>query len=279
MRSGRMPKDSKRIPSARMPADAARLRHTRRLAHASIVFEHLWPTLFALASILAVFLALAWFGIFAMLPGIVRMALLVAIAGSVGLTLWRARALHPPSAAEIDRRIEAESRLDHQPLQAQTDRPTSADPIAHALWHEHQRRMALRLRQLSAGAPQTRTERLDPFGLRAFAALLLVTAFAFSYGPAGGRLTDAFAAPDAPPLLAARVDAWVTPPAYTGRAPIFLTDAAAPADAAATIEIPEGSTLSVRVSDGSVLPSGISIVAAASPGAATSVRKIGARPV
>ena len=50
------------------------------------------------------------------------------------------------------------------------------------------------------------------------------TAFAFSFGPLGGRIADGFQRACAglesmPP----RIDAWVTPPAYTGKAPVFLT--------------------------------------------------------
>ena len=50
-----------------------------------------------------------------------------------------------------------------------------------------------------------------------------------------------------------RIDAWVTPPAYTGRAPIFLTDGneAGGDEAARHLQIPENSQLALRVTGGS----------------------------
>src|SRR4029079_6739119 len=51
-----------------------------------------------------------------------------------------------------------------------------------------------------------------------------------------------------------RVDAWVTPPAYTGKPPVILSaarDAAAP-DSAAPLPVPSGSTLLVRSSGGTI---------------------------
>ena len=228
---------------------AASLRWARRGAYAALLVEQIWPAVFALLSVAAIFLILSWFGIFLVLPAAARIAILVVLLAGVLLILWRARTIRLPRRDAIERRIEAESRLEHQPLRVQSDRPANADPFAASLWREHQRRMAGQLRNLSAGSPKTRTERLDPFAVRAVLAMLLVTAFAFSHSARGGRVFDAFAAPAVAPLVAGRVDAWVTPPSYTGRAPIFLTDAAS-GDAAAALAVPEGSILSVRISDG-----------------------------
>ena len=232
--------------------DARRVTSTRRLAYASLVVEHVWPLVLPIACLVSLFLALSWFGVFAALPFILRVGVFVVLLALGLLALWRNRRLGLPSRSDVDGRIEAVSRLRHQPLQTQDARATSDDPFAMALWREHQRRMAAELRNLSGGAPNTRTERLDPFGLRALLALLLVTAFAYSYGPGGGRLADAFTPAPGDAAVGARVDAWVTPPSYTGRAPIFLTDAS-PAKGPATgaIEVPEGSVLSVRLSEGS----------------------------
>ncbi|SKA18545.1 TIGR02302 family protein [Consotaella salsifontis] len=228
-----------------------RLAPTRASAWVSILVERLWPTLLALSSVVALFLILAWFGVFFLVPAGVRFAILAALALAFGVALWRARVIALPGRREVDERIEVESRLAHQPLSTQSDRLVAeeeGDPFAAALWREHRRRMAARLADLSGGAPRTRTERLDPYGIRAVLACLLVTAFAFSHGSHGGRIWDAFLPPPASVSTAARVDAWITPPAYTSRAPIFLTDPQRQA-ALGPIEVPEGSVLSVRVSD------------------------------
>lgn len=234
---------------AKATTGTTRLGLTRRAAYGALAVERLWPTVLGIATVVSLFFTLSWFGVFAALPWLGRMAVMAALAAALGMVLLRARSIRLPTADAVDSRIESESLLQHQPLQAQGDRPTNDDPFAAALWREHQKRMAARLTNLSSGSPRTRTERLDPFGLRAVLAMLLVTAFAYSYGSSGGRIDDAFAASDTAVVAAARVDAWVTPPSYTGRAPIFLTDAAV-AGSSGAIEAPEGSILSVRVSDG-----------------------------
>ena len=214
-----------------------------------MLLERSWPAILGLAASAAVFLVLAWFGLFRLMPDVLRLVVLAIVAlcalASLALLFVGSRRLRLPSAGDVDRRIEATSRLAHQPLRAQSERPAHDDPFAAALWREHQRRMSANLRHLSGGAPATRSERIDPIGLRAVLALLLVTSFAFSFGPDGGRIADAFLRPASIETAGRRVDAWVTPPAYTRRAPIFLTAADTQ-----PITVPEGSKFSLRVSNG-----------------------------
>ncbi|NDW05130.1 TIGR02302 family protein [Jiella pacifica] len=226
-----------------------RLGWTRRTTFAAMVLERSWPAILGLAATATLFLVFAWFGLFRLMPDVLRLVVLAVIAlgaaASLALLVVGPRRLRLPSAGDVDRRIEATSRLVHQPLRAQGERPSSDDPFAAALWREHQRRMSANLRHLTGGAPATRSERIDPIGLRAVLALLLVTSFAFSFGPDGGRIADAFLQPTGIETAGRRVDAWVTPPAYTRRAPIFLTAADTQ-----PITIPEGSKFSLRVSNG-----------------------------
>jgi uncharacterized protein (TIGR02302 family) len=110
-------------------------------------------------------------------------------------------------------------------------------------------RMAQKIATLDAGLPRPDIARHDRFALRAVPALLVVTAFAYSLSINGGTLADAFQ--PAPAQVTSnpsvRVDAWVTPPAYTGRAPIYLT---ADGSEQAPIGVPQFSSLTVRVSGG-----------------------------
>ena len=251
---------------------------TRRLAFLSLLVERAWPLVLAVSCLAAVFLILAWFGVFAALPFAARISVLALLGVFALVSLWASRGLRMPNRSEVDARIEIVSRLEHQPLRTQDERSTSDDPFAAALWREHQRRMAARLRHLSGGTPLTQTERLDPWGGRALIALLLVTAFAFSFGPGGGRVLDAIAPGEAALAASARVDAWVTPPTYTGRAPIFLADAsgAAANGDAGPVAVPEGSVLSVRISDGSGV--GLTFTPAADGAKAVDVAPEGADP-
>ena len=165
--------------------------------------------------------------------------------------LYPLRFFRLPTLAEIDRRIERANRLEHNPVSVQSDRP-SGQPraiFADALWREHQKRMAERLAAVSGDLPHTRVPERDPWALRAAVALLFVVAFAFSYGPLGGSVTDAFRPQSAIDAIPPRIDAWVTPPAYTGKAPIFLTSDANQATPVFTV--PEGSDVALRVTGGS----------------------------
>ena len=65
--------------------------------------------------------------------------------------------------------------------------------------------------------------------------LLLVVAFVYAGPDRSAMLGEAFRGGEPVAATVARIDAWVTPPAYTGRAPIFLTGDAAQAGRAPNI--------------------------------------------
>lgn len=227
----------------------SRMARTRFLTRAAIVFERLWPLVLLPLVAVSLYLSLSWLGVFRIAPDWLRIVLLAVFALAGLASLWPLRTFRAPAPAEIDRRIERANRLDHAPVSTQTDRITGEDAFATALWREHQARMARRLGRLSTDGPRPRVPERDPWGLRAVAALLLVTAFAFSLGPYGGSITDAFHAGIGRPGVPPRVDAWVTPPAYTGRPPVFLTSEANQGQTRFTV--PVNSTISVRVTGGS----------------------------
>ena len=197
----------------------------------------------------ALFVSVSWLGLFRLMPDWLRIAAaglfgLAALAALVPLARYR-----KPRPAEIDRRIERANALQHAPVATQSDRLSGGGDFAQALWREHQKRMAEGLGGLSGDLPRPRIPERDPWGLRAVVALLLVTAFAFSGGHRGGSLADAFRAAAGPEAAPARIDAWVTPPAYTGRAPVFLTAGGNLAQQVFTV--PAGSDFAVRVTGGS----------------------------
>ena len=124
------------------------------------------------------------------------------------------------------------------------------DPATLAFWRVHQARAAAQLAKLRVGAPRPGLPARDPVALRAALGLALVAALAVAGGEAPERLRRAllpeFERPA--PAPSQRLEAWVTPPAYTGAAPVFLN----PAGGAATV--PQGSRLQVAVSGGSGAP-------------------------
>ncbi|MEJ5020503.1 TIGR02302 family protein [Ochrobactrum vermis] len=230
--------------------EGAGLRRLRARAFLSISFERFWPLILPLILLIGLFASLSWFSLFGMMPRWLHIVVLAlfALAGLIALYLpFRFR---PPVESDITNRIEAINGLVHEPLAVQTGHMATGeqDPFAVALWREHQRRMADQLRNLQSGLPHTRVPEHDPLGIRAVVALLFVTAFAYSLSPNSGRIADAFHIRPGDGTAVARIDAWVTPPRYTGRAPVFLTTADDSEQAA--INVPQGSILSVRVIGG-----------------------------
>jgi uncharacterized protein (TIGR02302 family) len=228
----------------------ARLSRTRAAVRGVITVERLWPLVLPVLIVASLFLTLSWAGAFRWMPDWARLVTGVLVGVAAIAALLPLRWFRTPSRAEIDRRIELANRLDHAPVQTQTDilSETSRDPFAQALWREHQKRMAERLGGLSGDLPRTGVPDRDPWGLRAAAALALVVAFAFSFGPLGGSIGDAFRAHATAEAVPARIDAWVTPPAYTGKAPLFLT--AVEGEDQPVFVVPSGSEIAVRVAGG-----------------------------
>ncbi|OWV67283.1 hypothetical protein ATY76_16420 [Rhizobium sp. R339] len=228
----------------------ARLVTTKRLlARIVLFFEQLLPPLMPALSVIAFYLSASWFGLFRSVPDWMRILLLIAFAAAFLVSLVPFRNMRWPRVAEADRMLEERNGLPHQPVTVQEDDPAFDTPFARALWREHQARMAEKIVALDAGMPRPDIAAHDRFALRAIPALLVVTAFGYSLSINGGSVGDALqAAPEQVTVdPAVRIDAWVTPPSYTGRAPVYLT---ADGSEQAAIGIPQFSGLTVRVSGG-----------------------------
>ena len=236
-------------PAARLRLAAAAWR-----ARWAIFWERLWPTLATLATAIGLFLALSWLGLWLWLPPFGR-AVALALLG--GVAVWAAFPflfLRLPGAADALRRIDRASGLHHRPATTIADRlaVTSQDPYSLALWNAHVERALQSARALKAGVPSPRVAWRDPYALRG---LILVACIATFFAAGGERWKRIAAAFDWHGVVLPadfRVDAWVAPPAYTGRAPIVLsgihpgetTTAAAESDG--PINVPVNSTLIVR---------------------------------
>ncbi len=222
-----------------------RLRRTRGFAFAAMFVERLWPLLLPVLIVLSLYLSTAWFGLFRIVPDWARIAAATVFAIAAVAALWPLTRFRLPRTNEIDRRIEDINRLRHSPVSAQSDRLAGTrDPFSEALWREHKQRIARGLGRLSGGLPKTGVPERDPWGLRSIVALLLVTAFSWSLGAGGGAVTDPLYRHDSVVTVPPRVDAWVTPPAYTGKPPIFMTQPARAGQSVFTV--PAGSIVTLR---------------------------------
>ncbi|HTV45841.1 MAG TPA: TIGR02302 family protein [Stellaceae bacterium] len=229
------------------------LRLRLRLAGAALWWERAWPALWPALFVAGLFVVLALFGLFALLPGLVHAALLLAFGAALLLALRTAgRDLAMPGRAAARRRLERASGLAHRPLEALADRPGAPlDVPAARLWEAHRQRMATAARRLRVGWPAAGLANRDPWGLRALLALVLLLGAIDAGGDWRDRLLRAVtpALDNGIPAPAASLDIWVTPPDYTGLPPLFLR----PGETQ-TIPVPVGSKLLAQVHGGGAVP-------------------------
>ena len=260
MTAPREPSDTSIPAQPRAPANTLttalrkRLSRTVSAAQAALFWERLWPVLYHLLMIAGLFLALSWLGLWLVLPAWLRWLALATFAWG---TLYSCRpllGLRWPSRAEGLHRIETRGHYSHRPLTALEDELASDtdDPNTRALWEAHRARSLRALGQLRAGWPHPHAFRRDPWALRALVGLLLFVGFGVAGGDRSQRIWSAVLGGDESAVIDGRVDAWVTPPAYTRRPPVFLTGEMGPArDPGATVSVPEGSIVVVRSQGGS----------------------------
>jgi uncharacterized protein (TIGR02302 family) len=241
---------------AREPDAVARLQLTQALQRAkyAIAWERGWPPVARVLSVIGLFLVVSWAGLWLALPFTAR-------AIGIGLfVLLALGALFPLVGFRWPTREQALSRLDrgtgirHRPATALTDTLASKDPISQALWQAQRERTLASIKRIRAGLPSPRLAIHDPWALRALVMVMLVAAYVAAGDERTMRVAAAF---DWNGVLApanVRVDAWVTPPVYTGKPPIILSaankDAASPDSA--PLPVPSGSTLLVRSSGGTI---------------------------
>ena len=233
-------------------AQPTRLLLARALARArgSILWERLWPALAALATVAGLFLAFSWAGLWLALPPLARaiglfVFVVAALAAALPLFILRL-----PSIYDGLRRLDRSSGETHRPATAVADHiaANSQDPVAQALWRAHVEHALLSARKFKAGWPAPKLSLRDPMAFRALV-LILVAASFFAAG--GERIKRIAAAFDWHGVVAPanfRIDAWVTPPVYTGRPPVML-QGLRPGDTAQTsalVAVPAGSQVVIR---------------------------------
>jgi uncharacterized protein (TIGR02302 family) len=221
-----------------------------RRARWTIFWERLWPALASIATVVGLFLAVSWLGLWLWLPptgraiGLGIFFLLAAAAFAPAL------ALRVPSRIDGLRRLDRNSGLPHRPATAMADEiavPTQ-DSYSLALWRAHVERVLRATKTLRAGTPMPRLALRDPFAVRALVAVLAVATFFAAGGERMRRIAAAFDWQGVMLPANFRVDAWVSPPPYTGRPPVILPGLrpGEPVQNAAPLAVPAGSTLVVR---------------------------------
>ena len=223
-----------------------RMKRRVAMAGAALWWERLWPALWPTTGLIGLYSLLALSGGHEDLALPLQWTTFIAMLGGAAFLIWPKRHLFSwPTAEEALRRLEGMNDLPHRPLSTYSDQ-AAAGTGSEKLWAAHQQWLKAQLVALKLRLPTPGLAAQDPFALRGALLLSLVVAFVVA-GPASGeRLLNAFV-----PFLgktgpAGRLDAWISPPDYTGRAPIFLTQ-----DQRDISDVPQGALLKVQIFGGS----------------------------
>ncbi|MGB6538744.1 MAG: TIGR02302 family protein [Xanthobacteraceae bacterium] len=217
----------------------------------AILWERIWPPLAALATVIGLFLALSWLGLWLWLPPLARAFGLLAFAGLAFLAAVPFAWLRMPGTQDGLRRLDRDSGLRHRPATTIADRlaVSAQDSYSLALWHAHLERARTAAGSLKAGLPSPRVAWRDPYALRGLVLLACIATFFAAGGERIKRIAAAFDWQGVVLPANFRVDAWVIPPLYTGKPPVMLPGLHGGerfARLGAPVSVPVNSTLVVR---------------------------------
>lgn len=238
-------------PEARDGALAKRFETRVRLSWLALLGERVWEALLWPFLVVSAFLIVSLLELWSLLPPLLHRVLLGGFALALLVSFLPLVRVTLPTRAEALRRLERNAGIKHRPASSYED-SLGAAPAREtaALWALHRERLSRLIGKLKPSWPAPRTDRKDPYAIRAALLLGMVAALLAAGGNGWDRLRQAFApgAYGTPQLL--RLDAWVTPPVYTGLPPIVLADGSETVGAGAetfrALSVPERSELIVR---------------------------------
>ncbi|MEM8840820.1 MAG: TIGR02302 family protein [Pseudomonadota bacterium] len=209
------------------------LRRRIRLSKLALWSERISAAFWPAFTVTCLFLALAFMGLFELAGPLAHRMFLgafgVFLLAALAYGIWRFRR---PSQIEAMDRLDADHPA--RPLATMSDslvlhRSDTKNAETEAIWHAHQRQAQKAALTLEAAAPDLRLSRNDRWAMRLFAPALLLAALVGANQDWRGHLMSAFSpAPLSPSIATAAelepmVEAWATPPAYTGHDTLYLT--------------------------------------------------------
>ena len=230
---------------------AKRFEQKVRLSLLALLFERIWEALLWPFFVVATFLVVTLLDLWSITPPLAHRVLLGAFGLALAASFLPLIRIALPTREEALRRLETKANVKHRPASSYEDRLGTIPAKETALlWAAHRERLARLIQRLKPTWPEPRTDRKDPYAIRALLLVALIAAV-FAAGPNGlDRIRAAFspAASGAPSLI--RLDAWVTPPVYTEVPPIVLADGSETVGAGSetfrALSVPERSELIVR---------------------------------
>jgi uncharacterized protein (TIGR02302 family) len=215
-------------------------------------FENLWSVWFRPLMVLGVAGIVIASGVLTPLPIWFRLAVLAVLVLALLWTLLPLFNMPRIKRLMVLRKLEQASTVSHRGFSSADDKlaPEFMDPRAESVWEEHKARQLATLDVIKTVPPQSRWRMFDPVALRVPVALGLVAAVLLGAGGFTQNLREATRITVPPPAIPLTLDAWLRPPAYTGRPPLLLTSTVIQEKVASggAIEVPENSAFTLRVS-------------------------------
>lgn len=216
-----------------------RLANYVRRAWAQLYWEQYAPV-FALAlAIIALYLIGAFGGIWERIGDPWRLiALLIAIIFLIR-AFWTARQKKRPNLSAARRRVETDSHAQHRPLDVLDDTPA----ISQDVWPLHYKKAQQSAEALEPAKWRHVLAPIDPYFLRYILPCAVGLALMVGFGDNAERLRRSLSPSWQSAINPSDVtfEAWVDPPQYTGRPPLYFKDKT-------KIDVPAGSELVARIS-------------------------------
>ena len=210
-----------------------------RRAQASLYWERYAPVFALAAAIAIIFLIGAFGGVWERIGDPWR---LIVLAVAIFFLIKAALAAHKktrPNLSEARRRVETDSNIAHRPLDVLEDSPA----LSKEAWPAHYQKAQKDAEALRPARWRHALKPIDPYYLRFVLPCALGLAMMVGFGDNYERLRRSLSPTWQSAINPADVtyEAWIDPPEYTGRPPLYFKDKT-------KIDVPTGSELVARIS-------------------------------
>ena len=216
-----------------------RIKNYVHRAWAQLYWERYAPVFALATAIIAIFLISAFSGIWEHIGDPWRLILLIITIVFLIRAVLSARKISQPNLSAARRRVEIDSGAKHRPLDVLDDSPA----ISEDLWPLHYKTAQKSAQTLKPAKWRHALGLIDPYYLRYILPCGVGLAMMVGFGDNIERLRRSLTPTWQSAINASDVqfEAWVDPPKYTGRPPLYFKDKK-------RIDVPAGSELVARIS-------------------------------
>ena len=216
-----------------------RLANYVRRAWAQLYWEQYAPVFALACAIFAIFLIGAFGGIWERIGDPWRLIGLIIAIVFLARAFWAARQKKRPNLSAARRRVETDSDAPHRPLDVLDDTPA----ISQDVWPLHYKQAQQSAKTLEPAKWRHVLRPIDPYYLRYILPCAVGLALMVGFGDNAERLRRSLSPSWQSAINPSDItfEAWVDPPQYTGRPPLYFKDKT-------KIDVPSGSELVARIS-------------------------------